>query len=593
VGGRPRVLPVLCVGAAGAGAGVVVAAYLLSTDAVPDAERWAALVLLTCWSFVGSGVVAWIRQPGNRIGPLMIVTGVALLTRPVWPTASSPALYTATLAIELVGYATFVHLLLAFPTGRLHARVERGLAVAAYADVTVVQLVMLLVMHDHSGRNLLSEFDAPGFHDALMTWQERFIVLVLLGALAVLVHRWRNGTPPFRRAIEPVLFTGAISICLLGATLALEESDPAQALTVGEVAYGALALVPLGYLAGITRVRLARGGVGDLVVELGDTQRPRRLRDALARALGDPSLELGYAITDGGAFVDSDGRDVDTSARAGRTVTLIERRGSPVAALVHDPALAEYPGLVDAVQAAAGLALENERLEAELRAQLRELRNSRARIVEAGDLARRRLERNLHDGAQQRLVTLALNLRLVESRMETDPKTAATLVAGARHELDVALEELRELARGIHPAILTDRGLAAAVAALAERAPVRVEVEVALENGARPPLALEAAAYYVVAEALTNVAKYARATVAHVRIDREAGRLRVEVRDDGVGGADPAAGSGLRGLTDRVEALDGSLLVTSPSGGGTRIVAALPLTGDPGGAGASSDRQTG
>jgi signal transduction histidine kinase len=206
-----------------------------------------------------------------------------------------------------------------------------------------------------------------------------------------------------------------------------------------------------------------------------------------------------------------------------------------------------------------------------------EIRASRARLVEAADDARRKLERNLHDGAQQRLVALSVSLRLAESKLKDDPAGAGEILTASREELTHALEDLRELARGIHPAVLTDRGLGAAVDALVSRSPLPVEAEV--ERVELPP-AVEAAAYYVVAEALTNVVKYAQASSAVVRIARENGVLAVIVGDNGVGGADPASGSGLRGLADRVAALDGSLSVESPRGHGTAVRAEIPIAID-------------
>jgi PAS domain S-box-containing protein len=217
---------------------------------------------------------------------------------------------------------------------------------------------------------------------------------------------------------------------------------------------------------------------------------------------------------------------------------------------------------------------EVHRLNDELHDRLEELAASRARIVTAGDVERRRLERNLHDGAQQRLVALALQLRLVVGKMESDPETASELLAGAGRELALALDELRELARGLHPAVLSDRGLRAAVATLADRAPLPVEI-VAMPDE-RLPEPVEAGAYYLIAEALTNVAKYANASAVRVTVTAGDGRVAVEVSDDGVGGADPASGSGLRGLADRVEALGGTLAVTSPAGAGTTLRAEIP-----------------
>jgi signal transduction histidine kinase len=246
-----------------------------------------------------------------------------------------------------------------------------------------------------------------------------------------------------------------------------------------------------------------------------------------------------------------------------------------IAAIVHDPALPDDAEQIRAARAVAALALalENQRLEAELRAKVAELSASRARIVESGHAARRHLERDLHDGAQQRLVSLALSLRILRSRIESDPDAVRALDA-ARSELDQALGELRELARGIHPSVLTERGLDAALDGLARRAPLPVEL--AETPTERLPDRVESAAYFVVAEALTNVAKYAHATHAKVNVSRRGRQVLIEVSDDGVGGADPATGSGLRGLRDRVSAVDGRLEVDSRPEHGTTIRATIP-----------------
>lgn len=301
---------------------------------------------------------------------------------------------------------------------------------------------------------------------------------------------------------------------------------------------------------------------------------PGALRDALRRSLGDPTLRLAYWVSETRGFVDLRGRPFELPWEgSSQTATMVERDGRRVAALVHDASLRDAPELLEAVTSAASLALENERLHAELRAYVDDLRESRARIVEAGDAERRRLERNLHDGAQQRLVAMSLHLRLLEARLATDPAAAAPLVMELREELAEALDELRELARGIHPAILTDRGLAPALEVVAARSDVPVQLSVSPE---RLPEPVEAAIYYIVSEALTNVAKYAQASRVTVEVAHTHGRAVVAVADDGVGGADTNGGSGLRGLADRVAALDGRLHVDSPPGEGTRIHADLP-----------------
>jgi signal transduction histidine kinase len=301
------------------------------------------------------------------------------------------------------------------------------------------------------------------------------------------------------------------------------------------------------------------------------------VREMLAESLGDRTLSIAYWLPDRNTFVDEAGRPVDLpDPGTGRAWTAVERNGVRVAAIVHDAALDTGPELVQAAAAAAALALDNERLKADLRARVEELRVSRVRIVEAADAARRRLERDLHDGAQQQLVALALDLRLLKARLRGTE--AEVMVDSLAEKLAVALADLRELARGIHPAILTDRGLGPAIEALSNRVPVPVESDVEVEDRLSGPI--EAAAYFVVAEALTNIVKYAHATRARIVIRRTADTVTVEVEDDGIGGARIGRGSGLRGLQDRLAALDGTLSVDSPEGAGTRLRARIPCGAD-------------
>jgi signal transduction histidine kinase len=337
------------------------------------------------------------------------------------------------------------------------------------------------------------------------------------------------------------------------------------------------ALVPFLFLGTLIRMRMIQSGaVGELMARLGETPRRGELRDALAQALGDPTLELVYWLPDAERFVDARGHDYDLPAPgSGRAVTKVEYEGDCVAALVHDQVVEdEQGGYVDAIGAAASLALQNERLEAALRSKVEELRASRERMLSIGLEERRRLERDLHDGAQQRLVSMALNMRLARTRLRNDPAAAEDLLDGAAGELDAALGELRELARGIHPALLSERGLETALEMLARRAPLPVDLGGVPQE--RLPEAVELAAYFVVAEALTNVAKYAAASRATVDITRMNGKLVVKVEDDGVGGADPDAGTGLRGLADRLAVIEGRLEIDSQPGKGTTITAKIP-----------------
>ena len=295
----------------------------------------------------------------------------------------------------------------------------------------------------------------------------------------------------------------------------------------------------------------------------------------MARALRDPSLELAYWLPDFEAYADLDGRPVHLpTGDAGRAVTEVERDGAPVAVLLHDPALLDQPELLDGVAAAAGIALENARLQSDLRARVDELAESRGRVLHAEQSERQRLERNLHDGAQQQLVALSLDLgRLEHELAETDPDAHDRLVS-ARGQVAESLDELRTLARGLHPAVVSAHGLPVALEELAVARAVPVELSVELDE--RLPEPVEVAAYYVVSESLTNIGKHADATRASVAITRDHEQVVVEIVDDGIGGANTEGGTGLRGLADRVEALGGRLRIWTPPGGGTRVLAEVP-----------------
>ena len=335
-----------------------------------------------------------------------------------------------------------------------------------------------------------------------------------------------------------------------------------------------IGIAPVAFLVGLLNARLARSAVGDLLVELRSEPAPADLRGAFARALGDPSLTLAYWLPQFGSWAEPDGRPVELpKPGSGRATTLIDSDGAHVAALVHDASLDQEPELLDAVSAAAAIALENGRLHSELNARLEELRGSRVRVIEAGQKERERLERNLHDGAQQRLIALSLELGRLEEQMATDPDARAR-INQAKKEVALSLEELRDVALGLHPAVVSGHGLAVALESLAAHAPIPVELTVALEG--RLPDQVEVAAYYVVSESLANIGKHAHATSASVEVTRTNGRLVVEVVDDGVGGADTERGTGLRGLADRVEALAGGLRIWTPRGGGTRVRAEIP-----------------
>jgi signal transduction histidine kinase len=536
-------------------------------------------VLLIGWSFVGSGLVAWHRPRTIRFGALMLAVGFAWFAAAL-TASNSPVLFSIGLVIAPLWIGIFLHALLSFPTGRLESPTTRLIVAVYYFDVTVVQLAWVMFADVQRSpdcascpQNVFLVSVRPAVASAILIVEQPILgVLSLLGALVLLVQRWRRATIPLRRALAPVLVSGGVCLLVLLLTILLEPFSFGAGRLVGWLGGLAFTAVPLAFLAGLLRQRLARSAVGNLVVELSETAAPPDLREALSRALRDPSLRIGYWLPDSDRYVDVEGRAFDLPTDVELASTAVEHGGQRVAVLVHDASLLDDPDLIRAACAAGGLALANARLQAELRARVTELRQSQARIVEVGDAERRRLERNLHDGAQQRLLSVALGLRLVEARLANHTEEAE-LVTASRLELERSLQELREVAHGIHPAVLSDHGLEVALEAVVARSPVPVRLSVDLDG--RLPEPIEAAAYYLVCEALTNAAKHAHASKITVQISRRDGQVLVEVADDGRGGADMAAGSGLRGLADRVVALDGRLVINSDAGG-SAIRAEMP-----------------
>jgi signal transduction histidine kinase len=513
-----------------------------------DAPRHWIPDLVTGWTLIACGLVAWSRRPESRSGALMAATGFA------WFLGNF-----ATLGIAVVDWVgahalyvyrgPLVHLLVAYPSGRLSSRLDR-------AAVTV------------------------GYIAALITpvWQREIATIVLAVLLvAVCASSYLRAVGLARRArllaLQAAAGLGFVLTAGAAARLAVPAEDAnAPALLALEAT---LCAVAGALLVGLLSPSWGRAAVTDLVVELGES-RSGTLRDELAHALGDPTLEVGYWLPRAGGFVDSEGRPFflpDHSSQ--RSVTMVEHVGQPIAALVHDPAVLDDPGLHEAVSSVAQLAAANARLQAEVRAQVAELRASRRRILEVGDQERRRLERRLHEGAERRLEQLAEELR--DTRLSFRAEAGAERIERIEAQLTRTLDELRRLGHGLHPRALAEAGLPAALESIAEQAPVRVEV---IAPAGKLPPEVEAVAYFLCSEALANIAKHASASRASVCVTTGDGRVTIEIEDDGLGGADPARGTGLRGLVDRVEALGGTLHVESPAGGGTRLAAEIPVGGE-------------
>jgi signal transduction histidine kinase len=492
---------------------LVVAALALGIGAEwvsyrPGELDFALADLVVAWTLVGCGVVAAERRGGERVAGLMAATGLTWLAGSVVP----EALY--------LHRGPLVHLLLAYPTGRLSGRPAQAVVAFAYLDGAI----------------------EPLGQDAVIT------LLLFAAMLAVAVTGYLGDAGPRRRA-RALSTAGTVAV---GAVLGLGGvselagwGGDAAILVAYECV---LVTVALGLLAGLRR-DWSQAAVTGLVVDLGEIWESVTLRGRLARALGDPTLQLGYWLGPEQGYTE----------------------GDRVAVLVHDRSVLDDPKLVEAVATATKLAVTNVRLEAEVLAHVERLAASRRRIVEAADAQRQQLQAELSNGAERRLAAVASHVAALGDVVEGE--RASTLLVEVEGQLHAAAAELRELARGIHPIALTAGGLGAALPQLADRAGLPVELRV---DRNRYPGPVEAAGYFVCAEALANVAKYAAASTVRIEVRRDGPGLTVAITDDGVGGADPDRGSGLRGLADRVEALGGHLSVNSPRGKGTRLLAEIP-----------------
>lgn len=569
-GARP-----LLVGAGSAALAVAVESLALIDGGLRPVA--AAIDVLIALSFVVAGTYAWWRHPANRTGVLMVAVGVLWALQSLLFTERVPALHTVGL-MALGGFAApLAHLLLAFPTGRLRERRDRYTVVAIYIHLTVQWWLVLTFFDGRKQRcdgcapdlNLLAVWPDETVYDRLWLVHSAVSAVAAVVVFALLLTRWRRASRPLRRALNPVLATGLVAAAVISATAPVAFSLPqtSSAPDAINLLWGVtLSAVPVGFVVGLLRTRMALAGVARLVADLNRPLSPRALRDALARALGDPTLEVGLAVRHTDLFRDVDGELLRLpEPDDGRTVTWLEREGTPYAVLLHDPALAHQDELVLAAGQAAGLALDNARLQ-------REVQAVSSRLVDTADAARRGIERDLHDGAQQSLVAMSLALRMLRD----DGGVDGELLDSTARLADRALEQLRELARGVYPVELREAGLAAALRSLVLTASLPVELHDELP--ARPAPAAEAAAYFLCSEALANAAKHARARRARITLAMPDDSLLVTVEDDGVGGADPTRGTGLLGLADRVAAIGGRLTVESPPGAGTRITARIPCS---------------
>lgn len=526
--------------------------------------------------YVAAGLVAWWRRPSNGLGAIMAGGGLSWLAVALANTGrdvlAAIGIVLATVPLAVVG-----HLLLAFPSGRLRRGAARRVIVAAYFAALVLQVPLYLFVSQASPGGMLAVTNSPALASA-GSWLQRAVGGALgVAAAVILAARLRRAPPAQRRVLLPLDVYGIAAVLLT--PLTLDVIQPAAGMSADAAAAMqviVLALVPVAFTVGMLRGGFARTGeIQELAAWLGaDAASRPSLEAALAKALGDDSVRLAYWVPGQHGYTDAAGRPLAMpGAGSGRSAAEISLDGRRIGAIIYDAELTGDPDLVRAAARVAAIAVDRQRLTAGLLASQQELRESRARLVTAADAERRRIALNLHDGLQTKLVLLALEAQRLAGQPGAGPAAAGAATA-LRRRIDAAAAELRELVHAVMPAPLIERGLRAAAEDLADRMPVPTRLEVGVD-GALPD-AVSATAYFVVAEGLANAVKHAKASELGVRIARDQDMLLVEVHDDGVGGAAPGGGLGLRSLADRVDTLGGRLLVASPAGHGTSLRAELP-----------------
>lgn len=554
----------------------VEAVLLLSPAGAP----WPLVLFpVAALTWFAAGAVATRRRPANRMGAIMLAGSLVWLVAGL-ANASHPVLAAAGLVVAALPLALVAHLLHAFPSGRLRGTASRVIVAGIYVAALALQAPSWLFLPDGAG-SPLQVADRPDLAQLGQDVQDVVGGGLMLATAVLLVVRLRATSPAQRRVLAPLALYGIVAVVLVPLLSRLRGpllgDDPLVLFTVQAVL---LALVPVAFVAAVLRGGFAPStGIRDLSARLGaDGRRPGALRDLLADALGDPSVQLTLWAGDHEYWVDADGRPTTLPAPgSSRDTVIVAADGRRVGAIVYDARLIADAGPVRDAAGVIAYALDRERLTAEILAGREHLRRSRERIATAADEERRRIVRDLHDGVQGRLVLLGLRADAL-ARDPDDPRAVRAAAETLHRELDATQRELRELVRGVLPAVLVERGLGAAADELADRMPLPTTIDA---DDERYPAAVESAGWFAISEALANVVKHAGARTAAVRIAPTASGVRIEVHDDGAGGATTdvgagSAGSGLRGIADRVDVLGGRVTIDSPPGAGTRIVVEVP-----------------
>ncbi len=571
------------------------AAVLAAANYPPETAGLAALGrALTVAIPIAVGLYAWRRELGGRFGPLLTLVGFLGALTVLAESGDALAYSTG----RVTGWAfevALIYLMLAFPSGRLSSGVDRWLVGVTAAVVGLLFLPTALLVDSYpvpspyGGCDTVCPANAfqvlssePAFVDSvLQPLREVLSALLLLAVALRLAQRVRRASPSMRRTLAPVLVVAAIRCVVISAAFAVRALTGPHSPVLDAVFWVfafALPLMAIAFLVGDLHSRLfVADALRRLGTQIGAAPSSGTLRSAVAETLDDPSLEVVYWADRQGRWVDARGSAVNLpGVNSGRWVTEIHHDGHPVAALIHDPALAEEADLVEAVGVYALVAFENQHLIARVEASTREVRESRARIIASADRERRRIERDLHDGAQQRLVALRIQLELMGETLEDDPGRARRRLRTLGGEVEDTLDSIRSLAHGVYPPLLEDRGLAGALRAATRSVPIPAAVNP--DGAGRYPPEIESAVYFCCLEAMQNASKHATGAHSITISLMGGGRLRFEVRDDGCGfdaGASPE-GAGLTNMRDRLAALGGELEVSSSPGGGTIVAGSVP-----------------
>ncbi len=555
---------------------IALESLLLCTDSL--APSWPQILFPAVAAvYVLAGVAAASRRSGNRFGALMVLGGLTLWAAGL-EAIDEPALTALGLIVGILPFAAVVHLMLAFPSGFLRSRAEGVLVAATYVLMLALQApVYLWGQGPEPEAPGLALADHPDLASTAAVVRDSVGSALLLAAAAFLLRHHRTATPTQRRTLGPLYLYGAfVWVFILLSARILPHAFSREVLFIAQLA--ALAGVPVAFALAVRRGGFAQTGELDQLsaweaMRAGGTAGLTRV---LATALGDPSVRL--AVWDPEARIYMDGEEAVDPAAPGEARVDIDLGGRPVGAIFYDDTVIGDPSVVRDAGRTVALALDHERLTAELSASHEHLRRSRARLADAADGERRRIARDLHDGIQGRLVVLGVEIDGL-ARDPAVPAGARAEAGAMRRRLDEVARELGDLVQGLAPAGLVENGLAEAIEDLADRVPIPVSV--AIEPGEREaiaavPEAVAPAAYFVVAEALANALKHSGATALAVVVSCPGERLRVEVRDDGAGGAEPGRGNGLRNMSDRLEVVGGTLAVESAVGRGTSVVGEIP-----------------